>query len=93
MAEYLVKVSFWLRAHDSVTIDATDDAAAVEKARAAAIIMMEGRAQPETIDTDERRQGVIAYIDRLDRSDRVEIAEDVAFDGDRIDAPFCHEQT
>ena len=46
---------------------------------------MESRAYPEALDTDERRQGVIAYIDRLGRSDRTAIAEDVAFDDDRID--------
>jgi len=38
------------------------------------------------IDTDGRRQGVIAYIDRLVAGARETVAEDVAFDNDHIDA-------
>ena len=87
MTEYIVKVAFWLRAFDSVTLEAATDAEAIEKAKAAAKTAMESRAHPEAIDTDERRQGVIAYIDRLDPGDRKAIAEDVAFDDDRIDVP------
>ena len=36
MSEYLVKVGFWLRAYDSMTIEAATDAEAIEKAKAAA---------------------------------------------------------
>ena len=35
MTEYVVKIAFWLRAFDSVTIEATSDAEAVEKAKVA----------------------------------------------------------
>src|SRR5258707_751156 len=65
MTEYLVKVGFWLRAYDSVTIEAGTAGEAIDKAKAAARILMQSRACPETIDTDGRRQGVIAYIDRV----------------------------
>lgn len=98
MTEYLVKVAFWLRAGacpraghwpdpwDSVTVEAASDAEAIEKAKAAAKAAMGSRAYPEAIDTDERRQGVIAYIDRLAPGTREPVAEAVAFDDDRIDA-------
>ena len=87
MAEYLVKVGFWLRAYDSVTLEAATDVAAMEKAKAAANTAMDSRAHPEAIDTEERRQGVIAYIDRLGPGGRKAVVEDVAFDDDRIDVP------
>ncbi len=87
MTEYLVKVGFWLRAYDSVTLEAETDAEAMEKAKAAAKIAMGSRAHPEAIDTDERRQGVIAYIDRLGPGGRTAVVVDVAFDDDRIDVP------
>jgi hypothetical protein len=87
MTEYLVKVGFWLRAYDSVILAAATDAEAFQKAKAAAKTTMESRAHPEAIDTDERRQGVIAYIDRLGPSGRKAVVEDVAFDDDRIDVP------
>ena len=87
MSEYLVKVGFWLRAYDSVTIEAATDAEAIEKAKIVAATAMDSRACPEAIDTDERRQGVIAYVDRLSCGTREAVAEDVAFDTDRIDAP------
>jgi hypothetical protein len=86
MSEYIVKLGFWLRAYDSVTIEASSDAEAIEKAKAAAKTNMESRVWPEHIDTDERRQGVIAFIDRIDAAGRASVAEDVAFDHDRIDA-------
>ena len=86
MTEYLVKVGFWLRAYDSVTVEAATDADAIEKAKTAATTAMQSRAYPEAIDTDERRQGVIAYIDRLAPGTREAVAEDVVFDNDRIDA-------
>ena len=84
MTEYLVKVGFWLRAYDSVTVDAAADAEAIENAKAAGKAAMESRAYPEAIDTDERRQGMIAYIDRLAPGTRKAVAEDVVFDDDRI---------
>jgi hypothetical protein len=85
MTEYLVKVGFWLRAYDSVSIEAANDAEAVAKAKAAAEALMGSRSHPEAIDMDERRQGVIAYIDRLGPNGRKPVAEDIAFDADRVD--------
>jgi hypothetical protein len=84
MTEYLVKLGFWLRAYDSLTIEAASDSQALEKAREAAKAAMESRADPEAIDTDQRREGVIAYIDRLGPGCREAVAEGVAFDDDRI---------
>jgi hypothetical protein len=45
---------------------------------------MASTAQPEHIDTDERREGIIAFIDRVSPSGRQAIIGDVAFDDDRI---------
>lgn len=87
MTEYLVKVGFWLRAYDSVSIEATNDAEAITKAKAAAEVLMGSRSYLEAIDIDERRQGIIAYIDRLRPDGRKPVAEDIAFDADRIDVP------
>ena len=41
-------------------------------------------AHPEHIDLDERREGVIAFIDRVTQDGRQTVIEDVAFDDDRI---------
>lgn len=87
MTEYVVKVAFWLRAFDSVTPDAATDAEAIKKAKASARITMESIEYPEHIDTDERRAGAIAYIDRLTPDGREEVIEHVEFDDDRIPAP------
>lgn len=88
MTEYIVKIAFWLRAFDSVNVEARTDAEAIEKAKVAARTAMQSIAYPEHIDTDERREGVIAYIDRLTPDGRDEVIEDVEFDDDRIhDAP------
>lgn len=86
MTEYIVKIGFWLRAYDSLTIEAVTDAEAIEKAKAAAKTAMHSRAYPEAIDTDQRRQGVIAYIDSLASGAREAVVENVAFDNDHIDA-------
>ena len=88
MTEYLVKLGFWLRAYDSVTIEAANDSEAIGKAKQAAKTAIESRAQPEAIDTDERREGIIAYIDRLDPDCRKAVAEGVAFCDDRIHVPL-----
>ena len=65
MTEYVVKVAFWLRAFDSVTVEADADAEAIEKAKVAATAAMASTAHPEHVDFDERREGVIAFIDRV----------------------------
>jgi hypothetical protein len=97
MTEYLVKLGFWLRAYDSVTIEAANDSEAIGKAKQAAKTAIESRAQPEAIesraqpeaiDTDERREGIIAYVDRLDPDCRKTVAEGVAFYDDRIHVPL-----
>jgi len=87
VTEYIVKIAFWLRAFDSVTIEASSDAEAIEKAKAGATAAMESIAHPEHIDTDERREGVIAYIDRIDPDGHEPVIEDVEFDNDRIHGP------
>lgn len=87
MTEYIVKIAFWLRAFDSVAIEATSDTEAIEKAKVAATGAMESMAFPEHIDTDERREGVIAYIDRTTSEGCEPVIEDVEFDDDRIHGP------
>jgi hypothetical protein len=84
MTEYLVKVGFWLRAFDSVTVEADTDAEAIEKAKVDAAATMASTAHPEHVDFDERREGVIAFIDRVTPAGRQAVVEDVAFDEDRI---------
>ena len=88
MTEYVVKLAFWLRAWDSVTIEAEADAEAIDKAKAAAKRAMESRVIPESIDTDRRREGLIAYVDRLDPDRRECVVEDVTFDDDHIHGPL-----
>lgn len=84
MTEYIVKIAFWLRAFDSVTVNASTDADAIAKAKDAAPTAMTSTAYPEHIDTGERREGVIAYIDRLTPDGTEPVIEDVEFDDDRI---------
>jgi hypothetical protein len=84
MTEYTVKIGFWLRAYDGFTVEADTDAEAVEKAKAAAKTAMESAANPEEIDFEGRREGVIVFIDRVTAAGREEVAENVAFDDDRI---------
>ena len=88
MTEYVVKLAFWLRAWDSVTIEAEADAEAIDKAKAAAKRAMESGVIPESIETDRRREGLIAYVDWLDPDRRECVVEDVVFDDDRIHGPL-----
>ncbi|MGH7120710.1 MAG: hypothetical protein ACREFP_17265 [Acetobacteraceae bacterium] len=81
-----MKVGFWLRAFDSVTVEADADAEAIEKAKVAATAAMASTAHPEHVDFDERREGVIAFIDRVAADGRHPVVADVAFDDDRIHA-------
>ena len=83
MHEYTVKIGFWLCAYDGFTVEARSDAEAIEKAKAAAKAAMESAAHPEHIDFEERREGVIAFIDRIAPDGRHAVAEDVEFDDDR----------
>ena len=84
MTEYSVKLGFGLRAYDSITIEANSDAAAIEAAKVAAKRAMESASQPEHIDTDDRREGIIAYIDRISSTGKEHVIEAVPFDDDRI---------
>lgn len=87
MTEYIVKIGFWLRAFDSVTVEADTDADAIEQAKVAAKKTMASAAYPEHIDIDERRDGVIAFIDRITAGGRRAVTEDVALDDDRTHGP------
>jgi hypothetical protein len=71
-----------------VTIEAEAEAEVIEKAKAAAKRAMESRVIPESINTDRRREGLIAYVDRLDPDRRECVVEDVMFDDDRIHEPL-----
>jgi hypothetical protein len=84
MTEYTVKIGFWLHAYDSLTVEADSDAEAIENAKAAAMTAMESGADPEHIDIEERREGIIVFIDRIAPDGRYTVIEDVAFDDDRI---------
>ena len=83
MTKYVVKLRFWLRCWDSMTIDVDHDADAIAMAPHVAREMMLSESVPESIETDERREGLISYIDRVDAEGRDEIAEAIAFDGGR----------
>ncbi len=88
MSEYTVKVGFWLRAFDSVTIETSDESRLTDLGKAAAITVMQSHAHPEATDFGERREGSIAYIDRLDPAGREEVVGFVPFDDDRLHAPL-----
>lgn len=83
MTEYIVKLRFWLRCWDSIHIEAENDDEAVRIACDTAREMMQLVSFPESIETDERREGLISYIDRIDAHERTEIAEAIEFQGAR----------
>ena len=87
MTQYIVKIGFWLRAFEGFTIETDTDAGAIEAAKAAALVAMESSAFPGHIDLDDRREGIIAYIDRVTDAGPQAIADDVEFDDDRIHPP------
>lgn len=84
MTEYVAKVGFWLRAFDSITVEADSDTEAVEKAKLAATAAMGSTSHPEHVDFDERPEGIIAFIDRIAPNGREALVEDIEFDADRI---------
>ncbi|HQU70411.1 MAG TPA: hypothetical protein PLI43_19750 [Albidovulum sp.] len=84
MAEYDVRIGFWLRAYDGFTVEAATDEEAIGKARAAALAAMELTSHPGHIDFDARREGIIAFIDQVTADQRRAVAEDVEFDTDRF---------
>jgi len=67
-----------------VSVDPAQIQDQVDKAKAAAKRAMESGAHPEHIDIEERREGVIAFIDRVAPDGRHPVIEDVEFDDDRI---------
>lgn len=83
MTEYVVKLRFWLRCWDSMTIDADSDADAIAMAPKVARELMFATSFPESVEADERREGLISYIDRVDAEGRNEKAEAMEFDGAR----------
>jgi hypothetical protein len=87
MTEYIVRIAFWLRAYDGFVVEADTDVEATEKAKIAAKAAMESEAYPEHIEIGERREGVIAFIDRITPDGRQALIEDLAFDDDRIQEP------
>lgn len=84
MRSYIVKIGFWLRAYETLTVQAASDTDAIREAKIAAMIAMQSTARPEHIDSDERREGVIAWIERVTADGLEAVAEDVEFDDDRI---------
>jgi hypothetical protein len=84
MTEYLVKIGFWLRPYDGFAVEANSDAEAIEKAKVAAKSAMESRVHPEHIAFEERREGIIAYIDRITLDGPEVVSENVEFDDDLI---------
>ena len=59
MSQYIVRVGFWLRAFEGLTIEAdTDaDAEAIEPAKAAALLALVSSAFPGHMDPGDRREG------------------------------------
>jgi len=85
MAHYRVTIGFWLRAYDGFDVEANSDAEAIVLAKIQALEAMVSTAHPEHIEIDERREGIICWIDAVGAPlDTATIAEDVAFDDDRI---------
>jgi len=82
MTDYVVKLRFWLRAYDSSVVSAATDAEALHLAKAMARHMMAQTGQPEEIDIEERREGLISYIDTMSEAPSP-LAAGVVFDGDR----------
>jgi hypothetical protein len=84
MTEYSVKIAFWLRGYDGFTVEADSDAEAIEKAKTAAKTAMGSATHPEHVEIEDRREGIIVFIDRVTPHGRHAVIEDVAFDDDRI---------
>lgn len=83
MTEYVVKLRFWLRCWEGMHIEADSDEDAIRLAAVVAREMMQSASFPESIEADERREGLVSYIDRVDAEGRNEIAEAIEFLGAR----------
>jgi hypothetical protein len=84
MTEYIVKLHFWLCCSDTLMIEAATDAEAVEMAKREAAAAMQSHACPDFIDYDERREGLISYIDRIVDGKQEEFHDVIIFDEDRL---------
>lgn len=84
MTEFIVKVHYWLRCSDTLTIEADADAEAIAKAKLEAAASIESQACPDFIDYDERRDGSISYIDRIVDGEQEEFCDVILFDEDRL---------
>lgn len=82
MTNYIVRLRFWVRAYDLAEISAAIDDEAVRLATAAASTMMEQTGHPIELDLEDRRKGLISYIDRFDEQ-RSALNEAIVFDNDR----------
>lgn len=84
MTGYVVKIGFWLRACDGFVVDADSDAEAINLAKSMSLDAMQSHREQEHVEYGDRREGVIVIIDRVTGDARITVAEDVAFDDDRI---------
>lgn len=64
MADYRMMVGFWLCAYEETMFEAESDAEALEKAKATASSIMERQSVPTIVCYEDRRGGVIAWLDR-----------------------------
>lgn len=81
---YRVAVGYYVHAYTYKTIEAATDAEAIESAKRAAVDVMNSCGLPEdTYTDDEKWEGKIGFIDRIDDpydDERETVAEDVYFD-------------
>ena len=87
MTEYVVKIAFWLRAFDSVTIEAASDAEAIEKAKVAATAAMEIDCLPNTSTPTSNGKASSPTSTGSCRT-AITVIEDVQLDDDRIHGPI-----
>jgi hypothetical protein len=79
-----VSSEWFSRPADERYLSLSELARTVRDRKIAAKAVMRSRAHPEHIEIDERREGVIAFIDSVTPDGRQALIEDVAFDDDRI---------
>ena len=87
MNRYVVKIGFWLRAYDGFVVEAACDADAIAQAKVEALRALQSSASPEHVEFDQRHDGEIAYIDRIEGDDRIVVAEILTLDDNRIHPP------
>lgn len=77
MRRYKVAIGFYVHAVVYEEFEAETDTAAIEQAQSIAGDVMNGRKHPDHIDTDEKWDGLISYLDRVD--DGAVVAENIKF--------------